>query len=298
MTNIAVIIPSLGRAAMLHETVGSVLRQTAPPNRIVICVTSDADILPATPALSSSIAVVRAEKGITRQRNRAIQALPPDAELVTFLDDDVELHPDYLRRIAQAFAAHPDLVLASGRELLLGPHSQEIERAEAQAVLRGEAGATDLPLVVRSTHIYYDVTGCNMSVRRRVLDRLQFDERLPLYGWMEDFDFSLACARHGRVARIENGRLVHLVSPGGRPNAKRLGFCQVMNPIYIWSKRYPDYGLPLLLALVGRVIAANLVRLATSPAEARQRWQRLVGNAIALGMLARGRLSPEYMAEL
>ena len=47
--------------------------------------------------------------GLTHQRNDAIAKLPDDADVVTFLDDDVELTQDFMAK-AQAFLAdHPEV---------------------------------------------------------------------------------------------------------------------------------------------------------------------------------------------
>ena len=41
--------------------------------------------------------------------------------------------------------------------------------------------------------------GCNMSIRTSSVGELRFDERLPLYGWQEDIDFTSQLRRGGAL---------------------------------------------------------------------------------------------------
>jgi len=239
------------------------------------------------------VRTVQSEIGLSRQRNTAIGALAPDIGLVTFLDDDVELHPDYLDHVARLFAAAPDIVLADGRVLADGAASGSIERARARAII-AEAIVPAEPIVAPSApeRIY----GCNMSVRRAALDRVRFDERLPLYGYMEDRDFAFQCARLGSLARCMSAAMVHLGAGSGRVSGRRFGFSQVMNPLYLWRKG--NYRSRRDVARqVLRPIAVNAA-LALAPGQRIDRRGRLLGNCRALAAALRGRIAPEDMLSL
>jgi GT2 family glycosyltransferase len=140
--------------------------------------------------------------------------------------------------------------------------------------------------------------GCNMAVRMAPVRQhgLRFDPRLPLYGWQEDIDFSRQLAPYGRIVRVSDAIGVHLGVKLGRGSGLRLGYSQVANPLYIWGKRT---GLPLqaALTLMGKNIFMNSLR-AWRPESYIDRRNRLRGNLIALGDLARGRLDPERILEL
>src|SRR6185437_10663746 len=127
---LGVIIPSLGRPATLHETLLSVLRQSRQPGQIIVSVPDDSHLAPESRQLA--ITFVRSETGLCRQRNRAIEALQPGIERVTFLDDDVELHAEYFEQMARLFAAHSEVVLADGKVLL---DARDMSRAEAEAII-------------------------------------------------------------------------------------------------------------------------------------------------------------------
>lgn len=318
---LAVIIPSAGRPAILHDTVLSLHRQSVKPTQIIVSVPDDDAVLPAT---KDWCEVVYGRKGSCPQRNRGVAAVRSGIDVVSFIDDDIELRDDYFEHLIRAFIGHPSLVLACGDEVADGgiayPErmSLGIGRGEAKQMLANDRRYRLSPttfmteyrrdrwdVFVRLADIACGVRGdClprwlipanNMSIRRSVLDSVEFDERMPLYAWMEDYDFTLTCAKFGRVARIKDCRLVHLGATGGRVSPKRLGFVQVMNPIYIWSKRYRGYSAGAMLIFVTRILAGNVVRLPRHPSE---RWQRLQGNFRALAMAIRGDLRPERMADI
>jgi GT2 family glycosyltransferase len=65
------------------------------------------------------------------------------------------------------------------------------------------------------------LSGCSMSFRRRVFDRLRFDEGLPGYGLGEDVDLTYRVAQMGRLVVTPAARLQHLQSPTNRLDAVR-----------------------------------------------------------------------------
>ena len=289
---LAIIIPSVNRPALLHDTVRALARQSRAPAEIIVVVPGDQHMLAETGALPR-VRTVRSEIGLSRQRNTAMDALGPEIRLVTFLDDDVELHPDYLDHVARLFAAAPDIVLADGRVLADGAASGSIERAQAREIIAKAVVPTE-PIIEASApeRIY----GCNMSVRRAALDRVRFDERLPLYGYMEDRDFAFQCARLGSLARCLSAEMVHLGAGSGRVSGRRFGFSQVMNPLYLWRKgnyrSHRDVARQVL-----RPIVVNAA-LALAPGQRVDRRGRLAGNCRALASVLRGRIAPEDMLRL
>ena len=119
---------------------------------------------------------------------------------------------------------------------------------------------------------------------------IRFDERLPLYGWQEDVDFSRRLAAHGTVVRLDAATGVHLGTKSGRTAGIRLGYSQVANPIYLTRKRC---GYPVKRALehIAKNMASNVVR-SPWPEPFVDRVGRLRGNLLALRDLATGRARP------
>jgi len=289
----SVVIPSLKRPSVLHDTVLSVLAQTCPPQQILLAVPDPEHVDRATLALPGVQCII-APMGLPAQRNAGVKHVLPDTELVVFFDDDVELMPDYLAWAAHAMRLRPDITLLTGHVLADGAKRGGIAREAARRIVQKTPHEPSTgELVIRNVFSGY---GCNMAVRRHVFSDLRFDERLPLYGWLEDLDFSQGCRRYGEVAECAQMRLVHLHTSSGRTSGRRYGFSQIMNSFYLYRKgRVP---LPkMLVEYWAKPMTANLV-LSLLPSGPTDRRGRLRGNLIALAHLARGDVRPEYILEM
>src|SRR5262245_27468434 len=84
----------------------------------------------------------------------------------------------------------------------------------------------------------YNAYGANMAVPLAPIyaHSLRFDENLPLYGWLEDVDFSRQLAPYGCI--VKNRRMVgvHLGVKIGRVSGFRFGYSQIANPLYLCRK--------------------------------------------------------------
>jgi len=285
---VAVVLASAGRPELLGEVVADLAQQTLPDTDLVVSV-PDASSLPVQP-LPDHVRVVHA-RGLTSQRNAGFDAVP-DATHVFFFDDDAVVRPDYLAEAMRFFDAHPDVVALTGRVLLDGAVGEAVAPEAARAALERSTteplGGTWRP----SLTLY----GCNFAVRRDGVAHERFDDRLPLYGWLEDHDYARRMLRHGPLASVDDCVIVHRgVKSGGRTAHRRLGYAQVMNPAHFL--RHGSF--PLLLALDegGRRVAKNLAMSLAGP-ERRWRRQRLRGNLLAAADVLRGRFTPERMAQL
>ena len=100
-----VVISSLNRSQVLHETVLSLQKQTIAPNAIVLSLCDTASLLPETEKLPL-VRVVQGSQGLTKQRNRGreIRRLLEMTEYVLFLDDDTELAPNYLESMQRGYS--------------------------------------------------------------------------------------------------------------------------------------------------------------------------------------------------
>jgi GT2 family glycosyltransferase len=137
--------------------------------------------------------------------------------------------------------------------------------------------------------------GCNMSVRVSAVGKLRFDERLPLYGWLEDIDFTSQLRRSGRVVELRHMLGVHLGVKSGRVSGQRLGYSQVMNPIYLVRKGTVPFS--FAMDLLVRNVIANLIRSLWPEAHV-DRWGRLKGNSMAAWHAMLGRIEPEYILKI
>jgi hypothetical protein len=76
------------------------------------------------------------------------------------------------------------------------------------------------------------------------LERERFDERLPLSGWLEDYDFSVRCAQHGMIVWNLGTCTAHLaLRRASRERGFLVGYSQIANSYYLWQKgTIPSFG--------------------------------------------------------
>jgi GT2 family glycosyltransferase len=150
-------------------------------------------------------------RGASLARNAGVRAAGSD--LVAMIDDDAEARADWLETIVASFEADPELGLVGGAVLPApGPQRGQIptnEPAEIRYV--GQAG--------RSAPTGWDWIGCNVAVRRSVVDRYGgFDEQLgpgTYFASNEDTDYKLRLERFG-VPMLATPRSVVFHTHGAR----------------------------------------------------------------------------------
>jgi GT2 family glycosyltransferase len=234
------------------------------------------------------VACIFAERGLTKQRN-AILREGAIFDVIVFFDDDFLPQPTYLEKIEKIFAKHPDVAMVTGHVIadgIVGP-GLKIEEAQQQLEADGRIDLEDEPLID-----VYNGYGCNMAVRMGAVHQghVDFDERLPLYGWLEDVDFSRRLGRWGRIVRSRAVRGVHMGVKSGRQSGVRLGYSQIANPLYLVRKG--TFGGSRAIWQMGRNVGMNLV-FSLRPEPYVDRSGRLRGNIRAIKDIVSGRLHPE-----
>ena len=287
------VICSAGRPGMLHASVLQVVGQTV-PCRVVLSVIDEADVLPET-RLLAGVSVVCGPRGSSRQRNLALASIAHRPECVLFLDDDVELDREYVREILACYRRHPPVAVVNGRNLAHGIYpAGTLDRPLARTLLTNfhtdhpELASVEPGSVAPMATSY----GCRMSFRGTLLGKVSFDERLVLYGFLEDLDLALQCRRFGEIVEATYALGVHLEVSSGRMGSKRRGYSEVINALYLWRK---GTGFALSRAVLG-----SLRRTAHNAARAVRTGdgQQLAGNLLGWLDAARGRLEPERILEL
>jgi glycosyltransferase involved in cell wall biosynthesis len=155
--DVAVIIASFRRPQVLAETLESLSRQTLPNFQVILSLTS-ADDCHETAPLRDARYVCLGSPGLPAQRNRGIALLDPAIRYVAFIDDDVEIAPDYLDAMRRIFLQNEKLVAFTG-------HVVEA-RAEDRAAARNALAEPVIALEVTPASGLY---GCSMNVRREIL---------------------------------------------------------------------------------------------------------------------------------
>jgi GT2 family glycosyltransferase len=270
---------------ILGETLSRLKNQIKRPVQTLVVVPSKED-LPET--IPDFVEVVFSEKGSCVQRNVGIDQCNVDSDILLFIDDDTFLHPTYVEFLEKTFSENREVAGVSGHLLRNGDVSIE----EADELLR-DCDAT-YELLLTPSGFY----GCNFAVRKSALSNLRFDERLVLYGWLEDADFSMRFRQSGKICSAHALKAVHLMYPsGGRTNHVRFGYSQVMNPYYLSIKNKKLFPLSEVIKKHWlRAFPANLIKGGGSGGKWRR--DRLRGNLIAFKFILMGKIIPEYATEL
>jgi hypothetical protein len=230
--------------------------------------------------------------GSSCQRNRALDKLGAGFDLVVFFDDDFAPSSTWMENCAKFFLHRADVVGMSGILLRDGAKGGEITLDEAQRLLLHKPSLAPVTSTVADSN---DLYGCNMAFRWAAVSELRFDERLVLYGWMEDRDYSRLAGRRGRLVFAGNLLGVHRGIRSGRVSGRCYGYSQVVNPWYLHRKG----------TITAKEAWSNILRAlvvngskAVWPEKHIDRLGRLKGNLIGVQLLLRGTCLPEKAAEL
>lgn len=288
---LAVIIATFGRKEQLAHLIEHLARQERLPDEVLVSAPDETHIQ-VYETRKFPISIVLGRFGLCAQRNQALDQILERFDVITFFDDDFIPEDNYLRLVEQAFLEHLDWAVVMGHVVKDGARTAGLSWPEGLQVLAAERANIPVePKIVDHVGAY----GCNMSIRMKFVGDLRFDERLVLYGWQEDIDFTSQLRRFGRVIGLSTLRGVHLGLKTGRVSGERFGYSQVANPIYLIRKGSvpASFALPLM----GRNLAANLVR-SFWPEPYIDRRGRLRGNLRALAHLLSGRIEPEYIQKI
>lgn len=289
-------IATAGRREVLTQTLAHLSGQERLPDEIIVCpaVAEDVDER-ALAGLPVPGRVVRGPRGLCGQRNTILAALAADTgSILVFFDDDFLPAPDFLAQTERLFAAHPGVAMVTGTVLSDGILGPGFSASEGLDLLRRGYRRLDGEPTTQPVHNGY---GCNMAVRLAPVfeHELRFDEILPLYGWLEDVDFSRRLSAHGSIVSSPHLQGVHLGSKRGRSPGKRLGYSQIANPLYLAGKR--TLSARRAATQILRNVAANLART-PRPEPWVDRRGRLVGNLMAARDIVTRRLHPGRIVEL
>jgi GT2 family glycosyltransferase len=295
-TPISVVIASKGRPDFVRETIESLQRQTLKPKEIIIVVPSIEDL--PEKQWGDEVRYIIGPLGLTSQRNKGIEAIPTTVPYVGCFDDDFELKADYLEQAVAFMNANVSVMGISGRLLASGG----ITRQEAKKLIASYKPAENPRGRFFSQGKHHILYGCNMIIRRAVLNYETFDENLPFYSYGEDYDLSIRLEHYGLVGRFDGCVGVHLETPGGRVREELRGYSFVANNWYFLKKGVRH--LPFLkawtrfwLICFGKSAWMSLWNLLKG--DRSLDWSgRLKGHLLALKDIFLGRCHPRRIKEL
>ena len=267
---IGIAIASRKRPKEIADLLGLLRQQSLLPYRIAISVTDPDDLPSDLP--QNGVQILIGSPGLCVQRNRAMAALSTDCDVVLFYDDDFIPSRRALQGVSELFSSDDQIAAATGLVLDDGVKKGGISLLDSINIVdRFDACDPPARLIEETPSTY----GCNMAFRTRAVGALRFDERLPLYGWQEDVDFSSRVRKCGKVVYSNLFAGVHRGVPSGRSPGRALGYSQVVNPAYLVSKGTMPSGTAAKL-IVRNLLANHL--LALFPERHIDRAGRALGN--------------------
>ncbi|TCV68578.1 glycosyltransferase [Neorhizobium sp. S3-V5DH] len=286
--HVTAIFATRGRPDVVTQTVRHLLatQKLKPDTVIVSCVdVTDAGDL----ANERDVQVLVGPAGLAAQRNTALDHVAGGTEIVAFFDDDFVAGEDWLASAVQVFRDESHVVGFTGHVIADGIKGPGITFEDAvRLVEQSRPGSTWVEP--------YSPYGCNMAFRLAAIGETRFDERLVLYGWLEDRDFAATLAkRGGRLVKSATALGVHMGVKSGRVSGERLGYSQVINPLYMMGKG--TMPLPKVMGQIFRNTVSNVTR-AVWPEPFIDRKGRVRGNLRAIADVLRGRLEPERAAAI
>ena len=277
-------IATSGRSEILRYVISNIEAQTRPAELIIIAASSSSDV-PADIVNSDRFLVIFNKGGLTAKRN-SILIHSSDADIICFFDDDFVPAPNYLMNVQNSFMTDEKLAGLTGLVIADGIHGSGIGIEESMRII-----AEYVPNKRNFYRNVYSLYGCNMSFRYSVIQSagIVFDEDLPLYGWLEDLEFSQQISKFGSLRLTSHAFGIHLGVKKGRQSGRKFGYSQISNPIFIackgnmsWNKAFSQ---------IFRNLLKNAV-LSLLPQTNVDRRGRLFGNWLAVCDLFSGRLHP------
>jgi len=193
MIDVSVIIPTYNRKNGLVKCLRSLISQNYPHDKFEIIIIDDGSTekLDGEWGITESerpgsfrqslpgIRIFRQEnKGPAAARNRGIDL--SSGNIVAFIDDDCEAHPDWLALMVKAHQEHPSLIAIGGTTLTANQKAsvvvgQYLSTSSIEANLSGKNEIIFFPT-------------CNVSCKKSLFANHRFDEDFPLPGG-EDLEF-------------------------------------------------------------------------------------------------------------
>ncbi len=266
MASLDVVICTRNRPLELAACVRSVAVQSESPDAVIVVDSSDEP--QRLPDVGLPVQCVPSGAGLPRQRNVALGHVT--ADLVTFLDDDVELEPDYVATVKQWFDFTEHCVGASG-SITNDPRRPALSRAfrwlfnmaNDDGVLRPSGDVAYLRHPRAATRVDV-IAGANMTFRRRALDGIRFREDLGRYAYMEDADVALRMRNVGTLWMLPGARLVHHISPTARLPRREFVAEVLRNSTLLFVAHRDEHNLSLFhfrRRMLGRAMAYTALAL-------------------------------------
>jgi GT2 family glycosyltransferase len=253
---ITIVTPTFRRPVEVKDLLENFARQTLLPAEVILVdgappeeTATEEVVRPMISQMPFPCRYLRHSGGTAIQRNVGIKNVK--TPFIALIDDDIRLEADFLEQVARAFASDPERRVGG----IVGYRTNQrfdpnVERWRWYRRLRFfntyEPGRYDYtsgyPINVNMQppfsgvrEVDFMTTSCAVW-RREVFDSgLSFDPFFRDYGMLEDAHFSLRAKRGWTLWQCGDAHCLHLHSPHGRPQSRRIGYKCVVNYYYVFQ---------------------------------------------------------------
>lgn len=278
MLNLSLIVCTYMRPESLLSLLDSVAIQTYYPFEILII---DGSIDEETKKILRTksykniqyFLVNKNDRGLTKQRNFGIKKVSQDTDIVSFVDDDTVLEPNYFEALIKTFEKDNTITGVGGIAVNENNWKQKkietlynvklyyefegyVYKEGLRNVLRNYLGLQSnlgpgkmpafshgrtcgFPLNDKTYEVDL-LIGMSFAFRRNIFDFIQFSKYFEGYGLYEDADFSIRALQFGKNVINTKVKLHHFHAPSGRPNQYQYGKMVVRNGWYVWRVKNPS----------------------------------------------------------
>jgi glycosyltransferase involved in cell wall biosynthesis len=236
---ISVIIPTYNSAAVIRQTLDSVLRQTVQPDEILVLDDGSAD---ETVSILNSY---RPKVSVLQQQNRGVAATRNElckratGDLVAFLDHDDLWHPRYLEVQSRKFSKHPKATAFFTRHENFngyGDHQWSTEPADSDAESQVISPANFIERYNSSTGTFYSMSFC--CIPKWVLTRLGDAPFCEAVSGVDDCYLCNLLPLHGPVVLTPLTLVAYRVTPQAQSSNQLKSFRNVVQVFESLEKNY------------------------------------------------------------
>lgn len=271
---LAFVVPTKDRPDDLRRMLSSLKFQIRRPDQIIVVDGSSPDVRHVVDEFSDlGIDYVRVlPPSLAKQRNAGMQRLRADVTLAGYLDDDVVLEPDAIKKM-MSFWERAAADLGGTAFNITNEAPPNWTALKSLFWLDAHVAGKVLPsgclskLGNQQTDIETDwLCGGATVWKREVVDHFAYDEWFTGTGHLEDVDYSFNVRGKYRLALVASARLAHYSPPVRADRHFLLGKWQITNRLYL-VRKYRNRGMSLpkawiaSLAMFGLHLAQALLRL-------------------------------------
>jgi glycosyltransferase involved in cell wall biosynthesis len=289
---ISIVIPTVGRCDELRRTLQSLARQTRRPDQLVIVDEKGEGEVLAQEFPDLSIVVTTFPRGsASAKRNRGIQCVAPNIDLIGFMDDDIVAEPEAIQEVLAFWKTAPEEIGGVGcnwinQPPLYAPRLKSLPIVSRLGLYDSRGGLvmrsgfqTVLGIVTENRYVQWLPSGA-VVYPRHVLNGHFMDEWFGGYSYLEDLDFSYDLGKKYKLVVVANARFSHYPSPIGRVDSYAFGKMEVANRLH-FVKKHPELSPACcVLALAIRTLMSIFLGLRHRDGSYfRRAWGNVVGLA-------------------